>query len=547
MPEYHPGTDIEIPDAVPTSGFRCAIPNTKRYMRHNKKTVKHVCKAATEGDLVQLEELLATGDEINLFNGDLNEHVDNSTALMKAAITGQTECVELLLTAKADPHVKERVKHGEDPEDGRTALDFASDNGWDDIMEILQKAETSHPYGWYVPEGKTNNAKVYGAWEWGSKPPKGWYSGRPGVAERMGFDPKKYGTGAYRQPPQAFPIPLPAAPADDAARAKPAAPKAEESAMARKTIPVALLFPGQGSQNVGMLSGIRDIPAVREMLTKAKEILGYDLLDLCLNGPEEQLGDTTYCQPAMFVAGMAAIEKLRADRKEAATDFACTAGLSLGEYTALCAAGVFTFEDGLRLVALRGKAMQEAATRGKKQLMVSIAGIEKALLTQLCRECEQKEGGQAVCRIANELFPKGFSCSGTEVAMLALKDLALEKGALQARQLKTSGAFHTNLMEPAKLELGKALEATLPRMKTPSCQVYMNVNAKPIGPGTKPEEIVELLKQQLTSPVLWEPSVRAMLQAGVTEFYEVGPMTQLKAMMKRIDPKVWSSTTSLSV
>lgn len=310
-------------------------------------------------------------------------------------------------------------------------------------------------------------------------------------------------------------------------------------------IPVGLLFPGQGSQYVKMMSTVKDIPAVKDMLDQAKSILGWDVLDLCLKGPESKLEETKYCQPCMFIAGLAGIEKLRAEREEAVTRYQVSAGLSLGEYTALCHAGVFTFEEGLRLVKLRGEAMQQAASEGK-QAMLSVAGLEKAKLTALCSEAQSKEKG-GVCQIANELFPKGFSCAGTEAAILALKDLTEKAGALQAKVLKTSGGFHTSLMSSAREELGKALDETLPNMKPPQRTVYMNVNAKPIRAGTNPKVIVDLLKKQLTSPVLWEPSVRAMINEGVSEFYEVGPMKQIKAMMKRIDAKVWATTTNVEV
>merc|ERR1712050_382132 len=268
--------------------------------------------------------------------------------------------------------------------------------------------------------------------------------------------------------------------------------------------------------------------------------------DLCMKGPETKLEETKFCQPAMFIAGLAGIEKLRQDKPEAADHFQVAAGLSLGEYTALCAAGVFTFEDGLKLVQQRGKYMQEAAEVGK-QAMLSVAGIEKAKLEALRKEAGELEGKGAVCKIANELFPKGFSCAGTEAAIMKLKDLSDKAGALQAKVLKTTGGFHTELMAPAKEKLGKELDAMLPKMKPPKSTVYLNATAMPVMPGTPPKEIVEKLKMQLTSPVLWEPSVKAMIKAGVTEFYEVGPMKQIKAMMKRIDAKVWGTTMNVEV
>uniref|UniRef100_A0A7S1MAS5 Malonyl-CoA:ACP transacylase (MAT) domain-containing protein n=1 Tax=Alexandrium catenella TaxID=2925 RepID=A0A7S1MAS5_ALECA len=538
MPEYHAGTDVEIADGVPSSGFRNAIPNTKRYMKKNKWTVDDVATAAYQGDLGLLETLLSTGDELNLFNGDLNAHVEaeqgatksNYTALHLASAAGQTECIELLLKAGADPHVRESMPYGQDPEDGLTSLDLAKKCGWDDCVELLEQAEKNTPYGYYQAFGKGNNSKSYECWEFGKKPAKGWYMMRPGAAQQQGLDPKKYG-GELAEPEDE---------GDDAITA------ALSAAPAQKPLPIGLLFPGQGSQYVKMMTNVKDIPKVKEYLAKAESILGRDILKLCLEGPETALEETQNCQPAMFVAGMAGVEKLRAEREEAVTRAKVVAGLSLGEYTALCVAGVFSFEDGLKLVKLRGEAMQEAAQEGK-QLMLSVAGLEKDKLAPLCVEAARKEGAGAVCSIANCLFPGGFSVGGTEKAINELKTMAEKAGALQAKVLKTAGAFHTSLMAPAQEKLGKALDEMLPKMSPPRHQVYMNATAQAIKPGANPKEVVELLKRQLTNPVLWEPSVRAMIKAGCTEFYEVGPMKQIKAMMKRIDSKVWGTTTNIEI
>ncbi|CAE6952936.1 MCAT [Symbiodinium sp. CCMP2592] len=312
-------------------------------------------------------------------------------------------------------------------------------------------------------------------------------------------------------------------------------------------LPIGLFFPGQGSQYVKMMEKVMDISAVKEMIEKSKPILGYDILEICLNGPEDKLEETRYCQPAMFLGGLAGLEKLKQDKPEAVSRASVMAGLSLGEYTALCAAGVMSFEDGLKLVKLRGEAMQEAATSGtKKQLMLSVAGLERAKLDPLCREAASKEDG-GVCSVANCLFPQGFSIGGTEKAINMLKELAEKNGALQAKVLKTAGAFHTSLMQPAQDKLSAALEETLPNMKPPMHTVWMNASAQPIRPGTDPKEIVALLKRQLTNPVLWDDSMKAILKEGVNEFYEVGPMKQIKAMMKRIDATAWKATTNVEV
>jgi len=310
-------------------------------------------------------------------------------------------------------------------------------------------------------------------------------------------------------------------------------------------LPICLMFPGQGSQYVKMLSEVQDLPEVAEMLKKSKDILGYDILEICLNGPEEKLEETRYCQPAMFIGGLAGVAKLKKEKPECVSRAAVMAGLSLGEYTALCAAGSLTFEDGLKLVKLRGEAMHEAAKTGK-QLMLSVAGLEADKLFPLIKEAATKEK-DGVCSVANSLFPKGYSVGGTEGSINWLKDAAEKAGALQAKVLKTAGAFHTALMLPAQEKLAEALEETLPNMKPPLHSVWMNVSADPIRPGTDPAEFLPLMKAQLTSPVLWEASVQAMIKEGITEYYECGPMKQLKAMMKRIDPAMWKKTTNIDV
>lgn len=520
--------------------YQNPIPNPARYRRVNKWEIDDVSLASFQGDFDMLEMLLKTGDEMNLFNGDLNVHVTEGTCLHHAAIAGQTECVELLLEAKADPHMKTTVDYGVDPEDGETAKDKAKKWGWDDIVAILDKAERNTEYGYYLPEGPGNNMKIYGAKPHGTKPPKGWYSDRPGVAERGGWKKKEY-SGPPAAPPGASGIPGQYPKRGGGA-------KAPEPALTSgpKPLPIGLLFPGQGSQYVKMLAGVKDDPPVKDMLTKAKNILGYDILEICLNGPESKLEETRYCQPAMFIAGLCAVEKLRKENEDAVERCQCMAGLSLGEYTALTASGVLSFEDGLALVKLRGEAMQEAA-KASEQAMLSVAGLEQQKLKGLCDEAQKKGGKDAVCQIANELFPKGFSCAGTKKSIDALKDLAEKNGALQARLLKTSGGFHTSLMKPAQTKLAKALEETLPRMNPPKCVVYMNVTGKPLAAGTDPKTFVPLLKDQLCNAVLWDTSVKAMIKDGCKEFYEVGPMKQLKAMMKRIDAQVWNSTTNIEV
>merc|ERR1712217_346291 len=215
--------------------------------------------------------------------------------------------------------------------------------------------------------------------------------------------------------------------------------------------------------------------------------------------------------------------------------------------TALCVAGVFSFEDGLKLVKLRGEAMQEAATSGTKQLMLSVAGLERSKLDELCEESAKEEGPGATCSIANALFPQGFSLGGTEKAIEICKEKAEKAGALQAKILKTGGAFHTDLMQPAQNKLNAALNDVKSKMSPPTSIIYLNATSEPVPVGGSVDVIVEGLQKQLPSSVLWEPSMKKMIQAGCTEYYECGPMKQLKAMMKRIDQKVWKTTYNIDV
>merc|ERR1712217_898509 len=285
-------------------------------------------------------------------------------------------------------------------------------------------------------------------------------------------------------------------------------------AKGKPALPVALLFPGQGSQYVGMLKDDVANPAVKELMLK---------------GPEDKLAETKFCQPCMFIAGMAGIEKMKAsDKKEQVERPQATAGLSLGEYTAICAAGVLDFEECLKLVKLRAEAMQ-VATEAVPQCMCSVAGLDRPTLEKLCKEAKaaEKTSKEPVCQIANVLFPAGFTCAGHKASVDKLCELATKARALQARVIKAGGAFHTPLMKPAEDDLCKAIDK--------------------VAPGTNPSEFVELMKKQLTNEVLWEPSIKQMIMDQVKDFYECGPLKQLKSMIKRIDQDAFKRTENVSV
>mmetsp|Transcript_60567 Transcript_60567/g.177634 ORF Transcript_60567/g.177634 Transcript_60567/m.177634 type:complete len:493 (-) Transcript_60567:69-1547(-) len=328
--------------------------------------------------------------------------------------------------------------------------------------------------------------------------------------------------------------------------ATPGAAAALPAAPIQEPLPIGLLFPGQGSQYVRMLESAQGIPAVQAMLAEAQDILGYDLLKVCLEGPAEKLADTLYCQPVMYVAGLAALEQLRLEKPDVAARPKSMAGLSLGEYTALTAAGVFSFADGLSLVKARAEAMSEASN-ATPQAMLSVAGLDEKKLLKFCEEALRGGGPDEVCQISNYLFTKGYTVGGTKAAVERCRALCENGKALQARLIKASGAYHTPLMTPARERLEAKLQEVLPRMSRPRCKVVLNVDAKVVDWNSEPQQIADALLRQLTSTVRWKDCVVAMIGDGCEEFYECGPMKQLKAMMKRIDANVWQKTTNIEV
>ncbi len=290
----------------------------------------------------------------------------------------------------------------------------------------------------------------------------------------------------------------------------------------------AFLFPGQGAQTVGMARELCDqVPAARLLFDQARDVLGYDLLDVCVNGPKDRLDSTAVSQPAIFVASLAALEKLRGDAPDAEKDVIATAGLSLGEYTALVFAGVLSFADGLRLVQRRGQAMQDAAD-ATPSAMVSVLGLSLEKVEELCA-CARPAG---LIEVANHLCPNNIVVSGTKAACDEVEKFAPELGAMKTIRLAVAGAFHTPIMKPADEKLAAALASC--ELKSARVPVWSNVDA---GPHTSPDEIRELLVRQVLQPVLWEKTMRNLLAAGVTVFHEIGPGRVLAGLMKRIDRK----------
>ncbi|TWT86310.1 Malonyl CoA-acyl carrier protein transacylase [Pseudobythopirellula maris] len=296
--------------------------------------------------------------------------------------------------------------------------------------------------------------------------------------------------------------------------------------MAEKT---AFLFPGQGAQTVGMAAELSaELPQAAELFERASQQLGYDLLQLCSEGPADQLDSTAYSQPAIYVASLAALERIKLDAPEIVADCAAAAGLSLGEYTALVFAGVMSFEDGLRVVAERGSAMQDAAEASPSG-MVSILGLEVEAIEGLC---EQAAGGETL-RVANLLCPGNTVVSGSTGACERVAELANEAGAMRVVPLAVAGAFHTELMQPAVERLSAVLADV--ELKAPRLPVVSNVDA---GVHDDPDEIRDLLVRQVCSPVLWEASMRRLTgEMGVGSFYEIGPGRVLRGLLKRIERK----------
>jgi len=269
-------------------------------------------------------------------------------------------------------------------------------------------------------------------------------------------------------------------------------------------------------------------PEARTLYDTAGEILGYDLASLCFDGPQEKLDSTLISQPALFVTSLAVLASLRVEQPEVVEACGGAAGLSLGEYTALVFAGVLTFEDGLRVVQQRGEAMQQAADATPSG-MVSVLGLEKNQVQELCTQAAAGD----VLTIANYLCPGNIVISGDKAACERALPIALELGAMKAIPLAVAGAFHTPIMESAVARLTEALETV--SFAPPRIPVVLNVDGQF---HDDPSMIQNLLARQVVEPVLWEASMRALLERGATEFYEVGPGRVLRGLLRRIERKI---------
>lgn len=282
----------------------------------------------------------------------------------------------------------------------------------------------------------------------------------------------------------------------------------------------ALLFAGQGAQSVGMGRDLAEqFPDARQWFDRANAALGYDLAKICWEGPEAELTRTEHAQPGIFLVGWIAFELLKA--RVPGLKFEATAGLSLGEFTALAAAGVMSFEDALRVVRQRGQFMQEACetTRGG---MAAIIGLDEAKTREACLE--------AGVELANLNCPGQIVISGPVDRLEQACAAAKARGAKKAMPLAVAGAYHSQLMAGAQPKLETALQAVT--LRAPAVTVVSNVTAQPHG---GPADIQRMLVQQVTSSVRWEESMRWLLGQGYTRFIELGPGRALSGFMKRID------------
>jgi [acyl-carrier-protein] S-malonyltransferase len=291
----------------------------------------------------------------------------------------------------------------------------------------------------------------------------------------------------------------------------------------------AFLFPGQASQYVGMARDLGEkFSLARELFSRANQVLGFDIQQICFSGPEEKLTQTDVTQPAIFIHS-AIVTRLLAE-KGMRPDM--VAGHSLGEYSALFAAGVLDFDEALLLVKRRGELMQRAGVENPGT-MAAIVGLDPAAVEAVCREASSA----GVVVPANFNSPGQIAISGSVAGVQQAMALAKTKGAKLAKQLAVGGAFHSPLMAGAREGLREGLQKT--PFREAACPIYLNVTAKPT---TEANELRQRLDEQLTSPVRWIEIIENMIAGGATQFYEIGPGNVLAGLLKRINKNFAAKT-----
>jgi len=293
---------------------------------------------------------------------------------------------------------------------------------------------------------------------------------------------------------------------------------------------IAFVFPGQGSQEVGMGQAlVEDYPAAREIFEQADDMLGFPLSRLCFAGPDEELNDTFNTQPAIFVTSMAALESLRTEGYNVTPNY--VAGHSLGEYTAYVAAGVMSFADGLRLVRERGRLMKKAGEINPGS-MAAIIKLDDETVAKICEDVTAR--GNGILTPANYNSPGQVVISGHTAAVERGIELAQAAGAKRALKLPISIASHSELMSVITEEFGEAISRTA--LNLPVTPIVANITARPLD--ASPEAIRAEMMGQLTASVRWTDSVRWMVAQGITEFVEIGPKNVLTGLIRRIDKSV---------
>src|SRR5574344_1064013 len=291
----------------------------------------------------------------------------------------------------------------------------------------------------------------------------------------------------------------------------------------------AYVFPGQGAQFTGMGKDLYEsVPTAKKLFERANELLGFNITDIMFNGTADELKQTKVTQPAVFLHSVILAQSLNGSFKPEGV-----AGHSLGEFSALVAAGALSFDDGLLLVSKRAMAMQKACEQNPST-MAAILNLDDSIIEEVCSSIN------GIVVPANYNSTGQLVISGTNEAIDEACKILLEKGARRALKLQVGGAFHSPLMEPARQELQAAIDATA--FNAPLCPIYQDVDAKP---HTKPEEIKSNLIAQLTSPVRWSQIVKNMAADGFSEFIEVGPGTVLQGLIKKTVPTVEVSSATL--
>uniref|UniRef100_A0A8C5LA92 Malonyl-CoA-acyl carrier protein transacylase, mitochondrial n=1 Tax=Jaculus jaculus TaxID=51337 RepID=A0A8C5LA92_JACJA len=310
-----------------------------------------------------------------------------------------------------------------------------------------------------------------------------------------------------------------------------------------------LLFPGQGSQVVGMGRGLLGYPRVRELYEAARLVLGYDLLELSLNGPQEDLDRTVHCQPAVFVASLAAVEKLHHLQPAVIENCVAAAGFSVGEFAALVFAGAMEFSEGLYAVKVRAEAMQEAS-EAVPSGMLSVLGQSQSKFSFACLEarehCQSLGIENPVCVVSSYLSPDCRVIAGHLEALQFLRKNSAKYHFRRTKMLPVSGAFHTRLMEPAVGPLAQVLSEI--DIKKPLVAVHSNINGNRY---VHPQNIRQLLEKQVVSPVKWEQTMHAIYERKKgTDFprtFEVGPGKQLGSILRSCNLQAWKSYSHVDV